>query len=130
MTGRLSVLLLGLAATVLALPVNRARADAIDGNWCFTDGRHMSIDGPRIVTPGGKRIEGEYGRHSFSYTVPASEPGAGSIIGMIQLNEQTIHVRRRSGTAGTAPGKVQVWRRCSLTTSWRRPKPRSADTDT
>jgi len=44
---------LALAAGLLtAVP---ARADAIDGNWCAGDGRSMTISGPAIVTPGGKK---------------------------------------------------------------------------
>jgi hypothetical protein len=33
-----------------------------------------------IVTPGGKQMRGEYTRHSFSYVVPAGEPGAGETV--------------------------------------------------
>jgi len=36
-----------------------ARADAIDGEWCAGDGRHFSIRGPAITTPGGNAIQGD-----------------------------------------------------------------------
>src|SRR5690348_7437744 len=39
-----------------------ALADAIDGHWCFPDGKRMFIQGPAITTPDGSRIQGEYGR--------------------------------------------------------------------
>lgn len=108
----LPVLCLALA---MLLPAGAARADAIDGNWCFADGRHMVIRGPKIITPAGRSIQGDYGRHSFSYTVPAAEPGAGSQVSMILVNPSTIHLQI-GGAAGTADGPVQVWRRCDLTT--------------
>ena len=44
------------AAAVMLLAPTLARADAIDGNWCADDGRVMTIEGPRILTPGGHRI--------------------------------------------------------------------------
>ena len=43
-------------ALLLLLPAAAALADAIDGEWCHTDGRHFTINGPDIVTPGNKRI--------------------------------------------------------------------------
>lgn len=42
---------LALAAAALMFPVSAALADQIDGHWCFTDGRVLSIDGAKIVTP-------------------------------------------------------------------------------
>jgi len=57
------------AATFLLLVLlsSTALADAIDGNWCNEiNGRRLSINGPEIVTPGGNRITGNYGRHDFS----------------------------------------------------------------
>ncbi len=43
------------SAAALCLSVGAARADAIDGDWCQADGRHMTIRGPEITTPGGNR---------------------------------------------------------------------------
>lgn len=50
-----------------------ARADAIDGNWCAEDGRTLTINGPRITTPAGSTITGDYSRHGFVYVIPANE---------------------------------------------------------
>ena len=76
----------------LALP-QAARADAIDGAWCHETSRRMVISGPSIVTPGGNRIEGEYGRHDFAYTVPPGEPGAGTRIRMVLMGETRVRVQ-------------------------------------
>ena len=97
------------AASVLLLLAGPAFADAIDGNWCHTDGRRFSIRGPEIVTPGGKRMEGNYSRHWFSYTVPAPEPGAGQTISMTLANENTVYLQRGESAAG-AP--QETWIRC------------------
>ena len=56
------------AAFVLVLSAAPAFADAIDGDWCHqASGRHLSIRGPQIVTPGGKRMEGDYGTGSTTW---------------------------------------------------------------
>lgn len=99
-----------IALTLLAGP---AFADAIDGSWCHTDGRRFSIRGPEIVTPAGKRMEGDYSRHAFSYRVPAPEPDAGQTIFMMLLNEETVHLRR--GEAASAP--QETWTRCGPSVS-------------
>ena len=83
-------------------------ADAIDGWWCSSDGRSLSIEGPRILTPGGTTLSGEYGRHDFSYTVPPREPGTGSITRMTLLSEETMELH-----PGTVKGKAEIWTRCS-----------------
>ena len=83
------------------------RADAIDGNWCAPDGRVFSIDGPRIITPGGHALDGDYSRHAFAYVAPPGEDGAGSQVLMQLLNEQTVRI-----LAGLAP---EIWRRCDVT---------------
>ena len=88
-----------------------ARADRIDGNWCYQD-RHMSIDGPTIITPGGTRMKGQYDRHGFQYTVPDGEQDAGAMVNMVQFNEQTIQVV----TAKKQDIRTEIWNRCDLTT--------------
>ena len=102
------VVLLGIA---LALWGGAARADSIDGRWCFTDGRDMTINGPMIVTPGGLRTTGTYDRHGFAYKVPDAEAGAGTMISMILVNETTVHLWRREAQRGQPP--EQIWRRCA-----------------
>lgn len=65
------------AAALMAggmLMASPALADSIDGQWCAMKGiRLFSIDGPRMVTPGGRTIAGQYSRHDFIYTAPAGE---------------------------------------------------------
>ena len=100
------------AALALAATAVPARADAIDGDWCQSDGRHFSIRGPDIVTPAGARMQGDYGRHFFSYRPPAPERGAGGAISMRLVNENTVHL-----TYGDAAAAPEVWSRCSPTTS-------------
>ena len=84
----------------------RAWADKIDGDWCFDDGRHLSIDGPRIVTPLGTHTQGDYFRHSFSYIVPAPEPAAGQTVRMLLLNENTMDL-------SLGGGATETWHRCA-----------------
>ena len=86
-----------------------ALADAIDGNWCHNDGRRFSIRGPEIVTPAGTRMDGNYSRHWFSYTVPAQEPGAGQTVFMALANENTIHLRLGDAAADKPQ---ETWVRC------------------
>jgi hypothetical protein len=107
------------AALALSALAGPALADAIDGNWCHNDGRRFSIRGPEIVTPGGKQMEGQYSRHWFNYTVPAPEPGAGEVVQMTLLNENTVQLR--VGEAG-APA---IWVRCTPSVSALEAAPRS-----
>ena len=98
---------LAAAATLLLAPA-LARADAIDGNWCAADGRVMTIEGPRILTPGGHRITGDYSRHAFSYVVPAGESDAGATIAMVLLNEETVRLHPVNGA------EDEIWHRCDV----------------
>jgi len=93
------------AATCLAWTIGgaAARADAIDGNWCAGDGRTFSIDGPRIVTPRGEALQGDYDRHGFAYVAPTD----GAEVTMVLLDEDTVRL-----TAGSAP---EIWHRCDVT---------------
>ncbi len=104
---RLKALMVASALLLLAGP---AFADVIDGNWCHNDGRRFTIRGPEIVTPGGTRMEGNYSRHWYSYTVPAPEPGAGQTIFMTLANENTVHLQRGEVAAG---GPQETWVRCA-----------------
>ena len=109
---RQSVMWLGTISAALLLQTEVARADAIDGEWCSGDGRHLSIQGPTIVTPGGTRMQGAYSRHSFAYTTPANEPLAGQDVYMQLMSETVVTVRVGNSTAPS-----QVWRRCAERTS-------------
>jgi hypothetical protein len=94
-----------LAACLLATLPGLARADAIDGAWCRADGRRMLISGPNITTPAGTATTGDYARHSFSYTVPPGDPGAGTQVQMLLRGEYHVQVQE-----GSAP--PVVWDRC------------------
>lgn len=101
----------GLAALILlaAAPV---RADAIDGDWCSTQSRrHLSIDGPRIVTPGGRALQGDYSRHGFVYTAPAGEAEAGRRIDLRLVDDRTMLFRPEGASSD------EVWNRCARPTS-------------
>jgi hypothetical protein len=103
-----SVLLL----VFLAMVIGTAHADAIDGEWCFSDGRRMRIEGPKITTPAGIETRGEYHRHSFAYEGPVGDPEAGQVILMELLNEEEVRLTRvKSGQ----PSPHQIWRRCQVT---------------
>lgn len=109
---RISTRALAAAAGLLFLGALPASADAIDGDWCLTDGRHMTIRGPDITTPGGTKMRGQYSRHSFSYVVPAGEPGTGETVSIILLNDLLAHSRQ-----GGPDAPVQEWRRCAARVS-------------
>ena len=93
-------------AAFIGLPQG-ARADAIDGAWCSPEGKHLVIEGRRITTPGGTKIEGSYSRHAFSYIVPEKEAGAGATVYMSLMNETTMQWRDGSPVA-----QPIVWKRC------------------
>jgi hypothetical protein len=92
-------------ALLVMLPT-AALADRIDGEWCSVDGsRHVKIDGPTIVTPGGQTIKGAYDRHAFSFTVPDGESDAGAKVDMRLMNETAVAVH-----FGDLP--IETWNRC------------------
>lgn len=93
---------------VFAMPA--AHADSIDGAWCKAQGQRMVIQGATILTPTGSRTQGDYGRHSFTYIVPAGDPGAGTQIRMMLMGEE--HVQVQEGAA-----QPVVWNRCGPATS-------------
>ena len=104
-----TILLAALAFAVIAGP---ALADRIDGDWCHkTSGQRFSIHGPQIVTPGGKTMQGDYGRHAFNYVVPAPEAGAGQTVFMTLMDENTVELR-----VG-AEGAMETWLRCTPSVS-------------
>ncbi len=95
-------------AAALVISAGAAMADVIDGDWCAPDGRHLSIRGSSIITPGGAEMSGNYGRHSFTYVAPAAEPHAGETVFMRLLNEQTVNL-----WVGSALDKAETWKRCT-----------------
>ncbi|MBT6095932.1 MAG: hypothetical protein HOH04_13695 [Rhodospirillaceae bacterium] len=84
-----------------------ARADQIDGHWC-QGLKHLYIDGPKIVTPGGKEIAGEYDRHGFKYVAPAGDVDAGATVVMRQAHDELMHLQ-----SSAKPGDTQEWIRCN-----------------
>lgn len=106
MRHRLLTTLAGSACLAFIMMVTSAHADAIDGDWCHSAGKRMSIRGPEIVTPGGKQTRGDYSRHAFSYVIPDGEAGAGATVSITLLGEYLAHAR-----VGSDPA-IQEWRRC------------------
>ena len=102
---------LAIVAALLISGVGAARADAIDGNWCNSDGRHFSIRGATIITTEGTKTEGSYSRHAFPYTIPSPDPSTGAQVFMLLINESTVHLR--IGVDQASP--TQIWRRCEVT---------------
>ena len=101
------------ALALLLASASIARADAIDGDWCSTDNQqHMTISGPDITTPGGKRMKGNYTRHAFDYIVPEGEAGAGETVNIL-LRGEYLAVSRQ----GAADAPLKEWRRCAVRTS-------------
>lgn len=86
-----------------------AIADQIDGEWCSEDGKHLTINGPKIRIPSGKLIIGDYDRHGFIYTGPEGDPEAGQKIRMVQQNHEHMKLYR-----STAPKSAEDWRRCQV----------------
>lgn len=105
-------MLILLAATGVLLQTGISRADAIDGDWCSTDGLRMSIRAEKITTPGGRQIEGNYSRHAFDYVVPAGESGSGEVVSIILRGEYLALSRQ-----GSADGPPREWHRCKETIS-------------
>ena len=102
-----SRVLIFLAAIGMLLPTGAARADAIDGDWCSTDGMRMSIRGEQITTPGGKRIQGNYSRHAFDYVVPDGENGSGDVVNIILRGEYLA-----LSSQGPVKRPLREWHRC------------------
>jgi hypothetical protein len=92
---------------ICLLSVSPALADRIDGEWCHASNSLM-IEGPKIRTPGGNNVTGDYSHHNFTYTVPPAELDAGSQIAMRQLSEETMILTRKGRPEET-------WRRCRVT---------------
>ena len=97
-----------LIAAALLLAPTAALADAIDGTWCEPGGlRSMQIAGSSFVTPGGHTVTGLHRRHDGGYTVPEGEAGAGDIVVVTLLGEESLRVAEPGSTA-------LIWTRCQL----------------
>jgi hypothetical protein len=83
-----SRLLILLVATGMLLQTGVGRADAIDGDWCSTDGMRMSI-------------------RAFDYVVPAGENGSGDVVSIILRGEYLALSRQ-----GPAEAPFREWHRC------------------
>jgi hypothetical protein len=94
--------------TALLFTPNLVQADQIDGDWCTKEGRRLNIDGPKIRTPGGTVMTGEYDRHNFTYVIPKGEPGAGGKITLEQQDDDIMHMRRGKDS------KPKEWNRCRM----------------
>jgi len=101
-----------LSAVLLFALTGTAEADAIDGQWCFTDGKSLSIDGSALMTPGGHSIQGLYDRHAFEYKAPAGEKDAGATISMALISDDVLHLMRTAGESSAASANPEVWKRC------------------
>jgi hypothetical protein len=104
------------AVLALALTATPVAADAIDGNWCFGVKR-LEISGPEILTPGGNKLQGQYGRHDFSYTVPAGEQGAGATVDMELLGDDDLRLWPTGRAPDPATAGAQMWKRCAAPVS-------------
>ena len=62
---------LALVSLTLSIP-ETTHADAIDRDWCH-QGKRLKIDGPDLLTSGGKRMQDLYNRHRFEYKAPAGQ---------------------------------------------------------
>ncbi len=102
---------LGLVAVAGLLLPGVAQADAIDGHWC-RDMKILSIDGPKIMTPGGTAMQGKYDRHGFEYVSPQGEADSGQTVIMSLYGDDLMRLRRSA-----SPETVEDWHRCQKTVS-------------
>jgi transposase InsO family protein len=102
-----SRLLILLVPAAMLLQTGVGYADAIDGDWCSTDGMRMAIHGEKITIPSGKQIEGNYSRHAFDYVVPAGESGSGDVVSIILRSEYLALSRQ-----GPVEAPLREWHRC------------------
>ena len=96
-----------LAAALAVLAPQAARADAIDGDWCNAEGKHLVIKGNEITLPDGATLQGNYTRHSFAYMTSESQPPAGTPMILRLVNEDTMLAAAYRG-----PTPPEQWKRC------------------
>ena len=103
-----------LISFMLLATTTNAVADQIDGTWCSPSGDSMTIEGSRIVTPGGHVVTGRYNRHHVDYEVPEGEAAAGSRVSADQLNGEEIRVIViAKDPSASAPS--EIWTKCQVT---------------
>ena len=93
------------------LVVTAARADAIDGSWCYK-GSHLAIDGPEILISSGNQVTCDYDRHGFIYTISPGDKKAGISIFMGILDMEMMELR-----VGSEQANPEMWRRCAAPVS-------------
>jgi hypothetical protein len=108
---------LALGLVLMIGGMGSAMADAIDGHWCYLDGKRISIQGPAVITPGGAHIQGDYSRHFFSYIAPQADPDAGQTVSMALINDDVVHLHVGASASYSSQGPMQVWHRCGPPTS-------------
>ena len=84
-----------------------AMADALDGDWCNPNDGKLTVDGSKIITPGGIEVIGNYTRHRFDYTAPAGDWQAGKSIVLQQFSDELMEV-------SVDGGKGVPWRPCQV----------------
>ena len=112
MENQIRKLAVALTLSLVTVVPGGAMADAIDGGWCYR-GKSLSIDGPKIITPGGKAMTGIYDRHAFTYRIPAPEPGAGENVFMFQQSEEIMNLWQTPADQPDTSASPQVWTRCN-----------------
>ncbi len=105
-----------IAVVLLIFSAAPAAADAIDGNWC-NGAKHLHIAGSTIVTSGGVRTQGEYGRHDFTYIVPGGEENAGRRVYMDLWGDDVMQLWPNGRKSDPKSGGTQIWKRCAAPTS-------------
>lgn len=101
------------AGCLVFVSAGSAFADQIDGSWCAPTGESMTIEGPTVITPGGRTLSGRYDRHNFSYDIPDGETNAGGRMDANQLDDQHIRVTI-APPAQTEPAPHAIWTRCEV----------------
>ncbi len=115
MSTRIAALLrrapLPVAALLLMLPAGPVRTDAIDGHWCASDGRHLSIKtGDQHA---GRQTDARRPSPAFLQLLfSAAEPHAGAVMAMWLIRGGEVHLKVQIDAA-----KTEIWRRCDFT-SW------------
>lgn len=107
-----AIAIAGLMLFVSVLGGSVVLADIIDGHWCSGDGRRLKINGNILITPGGRRIRGEYDRHHFVFTVPASEPNGGKDVDLVLVTPDVAHLRYMAGSDERSETTPEIWTRC------------------